>query len=300
MDLKEFLEQNNVTYYTHGKNVSKNHINIRCRFCNDHSNHLGINKFNLKCYCWKCGGHYFIDLIQIISNCTKSQAFQIYRKIKKSRYSNLNIIAPEKDRTLKFPVTATKDFPSLHLNYLEKRGFIPKKLIKKYDLYAVGLDNPNYKFRIIIPIKLNHQTVSFTSRDVTNSAHLKYKTATSDESLIDPSNLVFGIDNVRQGSDLLVTEGVFDVFKFGHGSVCLLGTKLSVQRLRAIKSKMIRTCFVCLDNDETGIRESKIIKDKLAPVTKKIKILRLRTVGDIGDMSFDDIAQLKHQIKFNN
>ena len=299
MNLKQFLEDNNIRFWESGKNVSKNHINIRCRFCGDSSNHFGINIYNLKCNCWKCGSHSFVDLIQILLNCKKKHAISIAKSIRKKNYYKTK---PQYkwDRKLKFPKEATKKFPCLHLNYLKSRGLNPEKIIKQYNLYSCYLEG-NYKYRIIIPIIENYKTVSFTSRDVSDESDIKYKTASPEESLIDPSQLLFNIDNASNSQDIAIMEGPFDVFRFGDGGVSLLGVKLTDGRLRRFKDLFIRKLYICLDNDKTGIEAARKIKYRLQPFPniEKCIIVKLQQHNDIGEMTFDEVQQLKYQLKFN-
>lgn len=303
MELKEFLQDTGVEYWTSGKNVSSGYINIRCVFpeCDDRTNHLGINKKSLKCNCWKCGPHSFIDVIMELKECSFKEAKKIYKSISKNEFYESEQKST-KNKKLIFPPKATKIFPKQHLKYLKKRGFNAKSIIKQFNLYACGFDDQNYKFRIIIPIYQNGKIVSFTSRDITGNADNAYKTAKPSESLIDPKKCIFNIDTIKPGKDVILTEGPFDVMKFGEGAICFLGVKLTDKRILQLSNKNIDRLFIIYDNDKetkTGERSSKRIMEVLKFHIRKIIVVTLNKHKDLGEMSFDEIQQIKRDIKFN-
>ena len=301
MELIEFLESNNIEYWQGGKNVSSGYINIQCVFCDDTSNHLGINKKSLKCNCWKCGSHTFVDLVMEIKSCSLKDAKEIFKSISKGDFYEENIVE-KTDLTLKFPKNATKIFPKQHLKYLKKRGFNPNRIIRDFDLYACGFDNQDYKFRIIIPIYQMGKMVSFTTRDITGRADIPYKTAKPSESLIRPKECIFNIDTIRPGKDLILTEGPFDVMKFGQGAICFLGVKLTDERILQLSNKMIDRLFIIYDNDpmtKTGQKSSKRIFEVLKFHIRKIVVVSLNKHKDLGQMSFDEIQELKRSLNFN-
>lgn len=308
MNIQQLLEDNNIQCWTEGKNVSKNHINIQCPFCDDDSNHLGINIYNYKCNCWKCGPKSLITVFKRLLGLTYTQTKDLIESLDKSRlrhHNKVQIIQP--NNKVLFPEGIAKIFPKKYIQYLKDRGFNkPKDIIKKYKLMVCGFDCDDYKFRIIIPIIMNNQIVSFTGRDITNKQEPKYKNATIKESIIDLKECIFNYDTLKSNKDAFLVEGPFDVMKLGDGSFCFLGVKLTDERLNKIieklKYKQINNLYIFRDPDETGRKSSKYnmkLLGSLKNIVKKTHIIKSNLNKDPGELTFDEIVYLKEKTKFN-
>lgn len=301
MDIFEFLEEYDVQYFTSGKNVSKGFVNIQCPFCSDPSNHLGIRLSDFYIACWRCGVHSLWDLIQHIAECTPREAIKIERLLSSGEDSRppLNEIKLPHQFDLKtvLPQESTKEFPKIHTNYLEERGFIPPTyFIQKYKLQA-GYTIGKYKFRIIIPVFMNRKLISFTSRDITDIQSPKYLSA----SLKEGGNIketIYNYDSIVQGSDLILVEGPLDAWKIGSGSCSFFGVTYTTKQIIALKNKNIRKLFILFDNNVAGERGAKEIANVLSPLVKKTEIITLTKVEDPGELSLEDAQILKYQLGF--
>lgn len=272
MDIKQFLQDNNIRYWERGKNVSQGYIGLQCPFpgCDDSSNHLGIRLKDLKVNCWKCGPHSLTKLIQLLINVSYIDAKAIAGNF--DHYQVEERLPAEK---LIYPPYFSKVFPLVHRRYLRNRKFVPRELIEKYNLracYRLG----KYNYRIIIPIYQDRRLVSWTARDVTGIAEQKYKAATIEESLINPHNLIFNLDSVKPGKDAFCVEGPFDVFRLGDGAFCFLGVKINASRLRQIALKKIRKFIIFFDNDLTGKNAAKYIANTVAPLVGEVLIVKFK------------------------
>lgn len=74
MDLIEWFEDNDLEYWTQGKNVTAGWVNIQCVFCDDLSNHLGIRLSDYRVSCWKCGGNTMANVIMAVTSCNYGEA----------------------------------------------------------------------------------------------------------------------------------------------------------------------------------------------------------------------------------
>lgn len=300
MDLIRFLENKNIRYWTSGKNISHGYIGLQCPFCGDHSNHLGIRLKDLKTTCWKCGPHNIIKLFQILLKISYIDAKAIVTSIKEDL-----ILEEVKDRLpaqkLIFPPEITTNFPRIFKEYLRKRNFNPRELISKYKLrtcYRFG----KYSYRIIIPIFKENKLVSWTSRDITNSAESKYLSASIEESISNPQDLIFNFDSVKYGEDAFLLEGPFDVFRFGDNSFAFFGLKINSSRLRQIALKKIRNLYIFYDNDFAGKNAAKYVANTIAPLVKDIHILKFKNINstlDPAQLSPEVITKLKIDLNFN-
>lgn len=305
MKLTEFLNEYGIRYWTHGNNVAKGWINITCVFCDDSSNHLGIRKRDLKVSCWKCGRHSIGTLVSRLAECSFNEAKKIIRSLEqgtselspseeKNAISPFEIVRPSR---VTLPPEASKDFPKLHIDYLRKRGFNPRKIIKTFDLYAC-YSFGRFKFRIIIPIYKNNKMVAYTSRDVTGEKKLRYKAAKNEDCVINPTELIYNIDTVLPGQDAINVEGPADVWKMGAGSFCFMGITITEKRIIEIADKKIKKLFILYDRD--GMARRKAIQHAriLAPVVKSIEVISLRRHKDPGELKYTEVEEIKRAIDF--
>lgn len=305
MNLKDFFEEYGVEYWTSGKNVAKGCINITCMFCGDTSNHLGIRKSDFRSKCWRCGRHYFGNIVKNIVGCTLKEAKKIIKTLEaigpvedessenKNTKSPFNIL-----QRAQLPPEATKEFPSIHLRYLKDRGFNPRKIIRKYNLYAC-YNHGNFKFRIIIPIYRNKILVAYTSRDVTDEQDLRYKEAKVVDCVLDPAQLIYNFDSIKPYKDAFCVEGPTDVWRMGDGSFCFLGVIITPKRILELAEKKIDNLYLLYDNDKVGRRESKKVANILSPIANKTHILKLNKYKDPAKLKNTQVEEIKRVINFN-
>jgi len=308
MDVKEWLKENDIEFFTRGNNVGVGWINITCPFCGDDSNHLGIRLKNLQVSCWRCGRHKFVKLVIELIDCSYQDAKQIeqdlsleadkdYSPFSKKDVDNASSILTLKKTIL--PPESTKTFPIRHTKYLRSRGFNPtKKFIRKYKLLAVH-NIGKYKFRIIIPVYLRHHLVAFTSRDITDIQSPKYLSSGKYETTINIKETIYNYDSVPVGGDAILVEGPLDAWKLGDGAISLLSANCIDRQIVLLKEKKIRNLFILFDNDKPGNRASKSIARVLAPLVKRIEIVRFNGhVSDPGSLSLDQAEVIKSQLGF--
>lgn len=298
MDIINFLKDNKVQYWTSGKNISSGYIGIRCLFCDDRSNHLGIRLSDLRATCWKCGSHTIASIIQKITKHSYYDSKAIADSLDRHKALEQKVITAEK---LIFPPYFASEPAVVHRKYLESRGFNTRQLTEDYKLrYCYQLSK--YCYRIIIPIFLGGKLVSFTSRDITGTARAKYIAASAKEAIIDPANLIFNLDSVEKNKDAFLVEGPFDVFKIGDSTFCFLGIKANDFRIRQIALANIRKLNIFFDNDEAGKNAAKYIASTLAPLVQEVNIIRFTSKNSSLDPARAtplEISQLKTYLKFN-
>ena len=297
-DIKEYLEDRRLHFWEEGKNVHKGWINVTCPFCGDHShsgnNHLGINKESKMTNCWICGPRgSIVAYIQKIESCSWQRAelilesFQdkygiknIHKKIKQHEQQKSNIILSKE---------FTTKFPQQHIDYLINRNFDPKKIIPKYKLLACN-NLSKYKFRIIIPIIMNNNIVSFTSRDITNKREPKYLHLSNEESALPIIDCIYNVDNVKDR--VIITEGVTDVWRIGNGSVAMLGKIFPSSRISILSRLKLKAAFVMFDGESEAIKRAYQLANKLSIFIDHIEVIELSNI-DPADLSEDEIKELK-------
>lgn len=308
-EIIEFLDNQGIEYWTEGKNVSKGKIAIQCPFCDDTSNHCNISLYNLEVKCWRCGKHTLQKLIAEVADYSRTEAnieTKLLQKSLRDSGGGWTGVTPIKKKeassaltkAVHLPPEASNHFPKMHIEYLEGRGFTrPRSYIKKYKLlscYTTG----RYKFRIIIPIILNGQIVSFTSKDVTDQQEPPYLNASVQESLINPKWTIYNYDTIIKGSDAILVEGVIDVWKLGDGAISILGVEHHEQQIVALMKKTIGTLFILFDNDPPGRKAARSLGRIMAPIVKDVELLFLKDVNDPGALTLSQAELLKRRLGF--
>lgn len=271
--MKAYLDDLGLPYWTEGKNVTDGWVNITCVFCPDHSNHLGIhyeagNYFN----CWLCGmDGDIIDLIRKLEGVSFHVA-----KLRLEQYQGLILpkqeIVPKSGNKEVLP----EDFewiregkePDLVRRLMKDRGF-PLSHLQKHRCGWV--EQGWMQYRMIVPIFMSGQVVSFQGIDTTGQADVKYKGCPKSRTLIPPNHIVYGLDNVD--SQIVLVEGVFDKWRMGDDAVALL-TKgwakpqiLNVRRkakeLRINRVKVLLDIDAMKNADELSFLLSELFDDVL-------------------------------------
>lgn len=297
-DIKAYLDSRQIYYKTGGENVTKGWIEITCVLpgCSDHKEHLGINLKSLKYNCWLCRqkGH-ALRLIQIIDDCGEREALRIASQFP-SEESESPWYEEEPERnntTISLPSEIQTEWPETHLSYLRSRGFDPDVIIPKYDLrpvFTIG----DYRFRIIIPIYVYGQLVSFTSMDVLRQGDRPpYKDCPVEQAIIPVKESLYNIDRVRDKAVLF--EGCTGVWRFGDGSIASFTSYLSQEQIALIARKKLRSVFVLYDPDaeEKGNR----MAYQLSGVVRQVDQICF-TEGDPKDLPPSEMAQLKRDLGF--
>lgn len=309
--ITSFFDDQGIEYWTEGKNVRRGWVNIQCPFCDDTSNHLGVSLYNLEVKCWRCGKHTLQKLVAEIGDYSRANANKEARLLQKGlrdsdgRRTDVTPIKKKEassamTKAVRLPTESSTHFPKLHIEYLEGRGFPrPRSLIKKYRLlscYTVG----RYKFRVIIPIFLNNQIVSFTSKDVTDQQEPPYLNASIQESLINPKWVIYNYDTIIPGTDVILVEGPIDVWKLGDGAISILGVEHHEQQILYLMKKKISTLFILFDNDPPGRKAARILGRIMAPVVKNVELIFLKDVNDPGALTLSEAELLKQKLGFKS
>jgi hypothetical protein len=264
MDIVRFLSDHNIEYVTHGPNVGRNEVAIRCPFCGtaDPSQHLS---WNPNTGYWICRrnpnnhkGRRPHRLIMRLINCSLEEAEAIavgerdLGSIKaqlRSRFEPIEYPSRE-TRSLTLPKEfrplTTKGSGRYFTDYLiNKRGFrerdIPT-LVEEYDLRFCTTGN--WRNRIIFPIYFEGQLVCWTGRSIAASARIRYLSLGQDElhfrALLTPKELVYQYNSLLEsgGKALFIAEGPIDALKldlYGKAldarATCLFGTGITEDQI---------------------------------------------------------------------
>ena len=262
------------------------------------------NNFDIKAYLTsrdikiKTGGKNVTrGWIELIENCNYEQARKIAREfpLDITNESPWEDPAPPKRtwQSLLPENEIEKTWPQIHLDYLRSRGFEPHSLIKKYHLHPVW-QLGQYRFRVIIPIIINRQIVSFTGMDILRQdKRPPYLDCPPERAIIPVKHCIYNIDTVKD--KMLMFEGCTGVWRFGDESVASFTSHLTKEQIAMIARKKIRRAFVLFDPDAES--KGKDMATQLSGIIPYVEQISFKE-GDPKDMNPDTIRKLKKDIGF--
>ena len=295
-DIEMYLEARNIEYKTEGKNIKHGWIGIQCLWCDDASDHLGINLDNKTINCWRCPiKGTIIRIILKIDHCSLRGVLSIVKEFSDVRHYTRERKSNEQHHTqrktsIKLPVMSKKELFPLHRTYLEKRGYDPELIFKKYNLSCNGPVG-KYKLRLIVPFYLKKRLVTFSSRDVTEKAKTPYIHQPEKESILSTKETIYNIDNCKD--TILVVEGFMDAWKIGDNCGATMGTKWTKIQLSLLSQ--FKRVFVLYDTEEDAQESAEQLCYDLSCEVDHVEILELDS-GDPGEMGKSDIEHLRKEI----
>lgn len=292
-DWQRFLTQRRIEFVERGPNVARGEINIRCPWCGDAdpSQHLGINLSNGY---WSCrrnprlhGGESPVRLIQALAHCSFEEAKRLagVRTIEVEHDDSVfgdhvKLLTGGKsggDRASQRSLELLSEFKPLSnsgrgrmfVDYLVSRGYMYEEVEELSELYDLHYATRGpFAYRIIIPVRVAGQLLSWTGRALSGRALVRYKTLSVDPdkaaasrlpvALAPTSDTLLGYDYLDSGRVLAVCEGPFDAMRvnfFGRSSgisaTCLFGKGISSTQINLLDKIVDRFTkrYLLLDND---------------------------------------------------
>ena len=288
-DFLAYLDDKNVHYDYTGSNVSQGWVGTQCIFCGDHSNHLGINLNSKHFSCFRCGvkngpAEYIMEL----EGCSLGRALSIMREYPEDPLARQEIKRELLESKVQLPKGSTQNLPGVFRDYLLGRSFDPDHLIKDFHIHAGGYIG-KFALRIVIPIIMKGELVSYTGRDITDTAELRYRNAAIEDSRIAVKNCTYNVDSVKDVA--VYVEGPTDVWRGGDGFVCTFGTQFTSSHV--IAARRLKKAFVLYDPEADN--EAERLCHSLSCVVPSIEKITLSD-GDPGSMTEKEIFELRRDI----
>jgi len=265
--------------------------NIRCPFCSGNPGwHGGMNHNKAYYTCYRCGNHWLPKVIATLLKIPINQAKRVLtpyltgeqiQEFKEKVYAEKIIYPPDTG-----PMTPRQRA------YLKNRRFDPDKLERDWELLGVGNFGP-YKGRILAPIYLHNQLISYQTRDVTGKQSAKYMACPEDEEVYCHKYSLYGIDNCHSKT-VIVVEGMFDVWRLGFGAAGTFGIEYSSQQILMLAQQFDRI-FIFYDEDEQGQQKANEMASGLYEFGKECEII-MNPGGDPADMKNDEAKNLMKEI----
>jgi len=288
MTIIELLKQLGVEYRTEGTpHCRPGWVQIDCPYCGrgSHKWHLGININRRYAHCWKCGSKNLFHVLTIVSKVPPSE---ISHKLKDVEYQ-LAPFEPKRTGRLALP-RGLGLMTRAHRDYLHRRGFNSHQLTTLWGLRGIGLSR-DLPWRIFIPIKLNGQTVSWTTRSIGNREP-KYISAAIEQEDVPHKSLLYGED--LAGIAVVVVEGPTDVWRIGPGAVATFGTSYSSAQVLRLSHYPVR--YIWFDNEPIAQRQAARLASSLSVFAGETHIVR-SDAPDPGVADENEINQIREWIK---
>lgn len=287
-------------------NVRETDINFiaSCPFQSSHSDGIdsrpsfNIHKSEGIWYCYACKRKGTLpQLISLLYGTSLKDSWQIIEgssikvnpidRIEKELSNLLLPVNNKENGIITLPEEYSVNLPKEAYNFLTIQKGLTEETIK---FFQIGYcDSGFYSKRVIIPIVIEGQIISFIARSIFDNVLLKY--------LIPKGTLkcsiLFNIDSISN-DEVYIVEGPFDVMKLWSlglkNVVSIFGCSLHPSQIRSLLKKGVKKVCIMLDGDVTGRKASKCIVEQLKPYFEVTRIM-LSDGIDPGDIS--SIEQLQ-------
>ena len=265
---------------------SKRWVMCSCPFHDDKNPSFGIDVSNLKGHCFSCG--YKLNLFKhynIVHNFQSVKAAEIQDKI---------------DRIISD--TVGLDFPKGYSPFTNEFRNISPQTLRKYEAFT----HKDFENRIVFPLRdITGKIKAFIGRLMYTNFGQRYD--------IKPTGVtlpIFPFNYKVHNGEIIIVEGIFDALNLiEHGFnnvVALMGVngisdKNYKNRIAQFKLRGVSKILLMLDSDEAGQKQTQNIQEWLTAENILGDVIELpREDSDPGDLTPDEIRQLKEALKYEN
>ncbi len=278
---------------------------LDCAFCDRPK--LYVNGATGLWNCMRCGerGNMWTLATRVLG-LSNYDAFRLTREIEKGlkdapRFIHQAERVPDEEISLpdgfKRLVNVGSTFDAPYWMYLFNRG-LSEETIKAYDISRDDvLTGPasRYKKRVIIPIRQDGVLRSFVARSIHDACPACHKEPCGCQArwrkTLHPEDvrmalLLFNIDRMRDGQEIVLMEGVFDALRLPAQAVCSFGAHLSREQ-RALLRKRTDKVIICWDGDDVGRAGALRVAQELVSDLVTVRIVHLPDGTDPGALPLD-------------
>ena len=164
----------------------------------------------------------------------------------------------------------------------------PKTTPLRWGVMATG-PHGRLAWRLWIPIHVNGQVVSWTTRAIGDHVRPRYVSASPEEEIVSHKSVLYGED--LAGPTIVIVEGPLDVWAIGPGAVGVLGLQVTPEQINRMGRYPLRV--LCFDNEPAAQRRASRLADLLASFPGDTDIDRLETGDDPADAEKEEIEELR-------
>jgi len=295
-DAKQFCDDHGIHTAPGGKHYRAGWVNISCPLCSGNPGYHG--GFNLKggyYNCHRCGNQWLPKVVSALLN----KSIRVAKEILKP-YLSKDLVEEFRERKyaeqIKFPPGTTRHLNDRNWNYLYGRYFTPRDIDWIWNLHSTGHLGP-YKFRILAPIYLNGDLVSYQCRATSETQSQKYLACPEDEEVYHHKFTLYGIDYCT-GDSCLVVEGITDVWRMGPGAVATFGIEYTKQQLLML-SRRFKKVHILFDPESQAQQQADKLYIQLSALGTSVHILYIENY-DPAEMSDEDASNVMKSLNINN
>lgn len=262
MNLEKVLNEYNVPFCLPGEHhhVRDGWVGVHCPWCpapigGKGEYRLGIELVSGRVNCWICGRH---SLAEVLVKFGKTSFKTVKQSLAAINFKASPMMEARKFASKTILPKGVGPLLPCHKKYLIGRGFDPDQLAAIWKIGGIGLE-AEYRWRIFIPIQIDGQTVSWTTRSIVDTGR-RYITAKPEMSAMPIADLVYGIDMVRDY--IIIHEGPADVWRMGPGAVATLGTITTPKKVGFLRRFPLR--IVCFDNSAPAQKAARRLAEELS------------------------------------
>jgi len=235
-------------------------LRINCPFCQGNKK-LWINQEKKIVHCFKCEygsrlnhfmqklGEKFEDIFNndpILATRSWDRKFEeriedVFKGVFLKRNDDSGVVTLPENYVPLYERLSKEDIVGA-ARYLRCRGVSDSDIIKHKIGYCIrGM----YAWRIIIPVYMEGNLVYYTGRwFAQRQISKKYLNPA-----IKKNSVIFNYDSIKEGSQVVICEGMFDAMKGGDGYIAILGKAMSTDQKRLLYRKKPSSVVVFLDPD---------------------------------------------------
>ena len=310
IDVEKILRHYNVDFKYFG-----DYIRCACPIHNgDNPTAFVINEdFLWSCHTGGCGAGDVFTFVEQMEDLDFPKAVKKVAEILEIDIENL-IIAERKndylkevEKFLKYIKSKRKKrklneyIPRAELTQVRSFRNFNEKTLQKFELkYTKEIeldkkDGGTFKLyeRLVIPIYVNEVQIGVSIRKIRAKDNPKWFHAPH---TMETGNILYNIDNCKNDSEIIVCEGMFDVWSWyeaGFNAVCTFGAHLSEEQYRMLL-RTGKNIIWCYDGDNAGLEATKKAVQMMKYKTNQW-VIHLPEGADPGNCSSDDLKELYKQ-----
>ncbi len=294
-------------------------LNTPCPFCSGNpGNHLGYcydptSRFFGRFVCYRCGGKGTLRVLSKLLRIDDDvRLIGIIAKYGITPGMRRPILPPTKRRKL----AREADLPPLlrrlkevpgAVRYLVGRKFDPEEIEGLWKVMATGPGSiirsedgrsVDFSYRIIVPVFLKGKLVTYQGRDWTGKSSKKYLACPPWAEDYPIKDTLYGADEAEESenNEVVLMEGVTDVWRYGPGAVACFGIKHRSSQIRELARRFDRVT-VAFDPEGAAKIQARKIARELEEWGLEVKSTRLPRGKDPGDMNRNELKKILEDIR---
>jgi hypothetical protein len=262
-DVLRWLDDEGYVYSPESE--ASDYVVMQCPACADIGKHLSVKYRGdaaVVFHCWRCendldgmkgNGFTLVMRLREVSKPVARNILERYQLEDGFRTARKQAERPRRDYKTLLPEFAERieagREPELVKRWFNKRRF-DLSLCQKYSLHFCEMGEQ--ALRLIIPVFLDRQMISWTARDMTGKAESKYISCANDRGISPIKSCLYGIDEAKAQPFIILVEGVTDKWRLGDSAVALFGKAWTAAQRLLLWEKVgdaDRPIIVALDPD---------------------------------------------------